>query len=99
MSEETEESDEEELPAKRWLPWVAGVLSIFLLYVLSWGPAIFMWVKNQNDLPDSVENVLMVTYRPRLVVMYHSEAYFYYSMWWAKKADPAVGLVTYKEFR
>lgn len=99
MSPESDEPSEGKLPAKRWVPLLAGVLGIILLYLAAWGPAVFMWVKVQDDMPETAEKMLLVSFRPHFVMMYHSESYFLYSMWWGKMADPAGGLVTYKEFR
>lgn len=99
MNEEEEISDEEDQPIKHMMPWITGGLGIMLLYFVSFGPAIFVAIKFRSELPKSTSRTLETVYHPHAALMYHSEGYFNYFLWWQQMANPSLGIFTHANFR
>lgn len=98
-AEENPIKEEEDQSGRRVLTWIVGGLCIVLLYFVSFGPVVFVTMKFENEIPDSVNHVLEAIYFPHSGLMYRSEGYFNYVLWWAKTAEPSITSFTHKQFR
>ena len=94
-----ENTDEEDRPIKRMMPWFAGGLGIGLLYFVSFGPVVYTTMKFDSKIPDMVNHALEAIYFPHTGLMYHSEGYFNYVLWWATSAKSAISSFSHKQFR
>ena len=79
-------------PRSGW-PFWSGILVVFLgLYLLCWGPVAWLLSYWQPQARWATRTI-QYTFYPHLWAMSRSRAYFSYTGWWIRLADP-----TFEEF-
>ena len=63
-----------------WLSWrVMGPLAGVLIYVLSYGPVLYVLARHPG--PAWVSHAMEFVYKPHTELAYHSEGYYKYMCW------------------
>jgi hypothetical protein len=81
---------------------VGGALSaLLMLYCLSFGPVVYLWAKADQYglMPEWLDDSLSVVFHPHIWVMYHTEPYFDYILWFAELGDALDHEWSWTEFR
>jgi hypothetical protein len=81
---------------------VGGAFSaLLLLYCLSFGPLVYLWSKvdDRGLMPKWLDDTLTVVFHPHVRLMYHSESYFDYVLWFSMQAGDINTDFTWSDFR
>ena len=89
-------ADQEAAPAN-WVLRIAILLGIlFLLYIVAFGPFMYVLVKWSIG-PDG--SVMRTICYPHLALTYHSKTYYKYIGWWVTLAEPGAMMISHAEYR
>lgn len=84
---------------RTWLIIVFALITLLFLYLLSFGPMLYVSVKTRFEYQPWFKYSIGAVYTPHLWCMTWSEAYFDYGWWWYALAKPASSKPTWEEWK
>lgn len=92
---------EPENPSGRraWLLVTFSLIALLFVYLLSFGPVLYISVKTRIELQPWFKYSIGAVYTPHLWCMIKSESYFDYCWWWYALAKPAAPKTTWEEWK
>jgi hypothetical protein len=86
----------------KWRLALYTLLAIVVFYILSFGPGLYVIIKNERminqTVPDEIKKPVQIVYVPHVYLMALSESYYNYCRWWVTTAGERMNK-TYPQFR
>lgn len=89
-------------PNRTWLLISVSLISLLVVYLLSFGPLLYVSGKTGIEYKPWFKHSIGVVYTPHLWCMTRSESYYDYGWWWyslARPAEPKTPWIEWKERR